>query len=67
MSTCSNWRASSLAITVILVIATVGATQSIVLAGETLPRPAGLEPDIGFWRKIIGEVTTNEALVHDNR
>lgn len=35
-------------------------------AGE-LARPAGLEPDIAFWRKIFGEVSTQEALVHDNR
>jgi membrane-bound lytic murein transglycosylase D len=35
--------------------------------GEPLPRPAGLEPDIAFWRRIFGEVTTREALVHDNR
>jgi membrane-bound lytic murein transglycosylase D len=34
---------------------------------EPLPRPAGLEPDIAFWRRVFGEVTTREALVHDNR
>lgn len=34
---------------------------------SALPRPAGLEPDIGFWRKIFAEVSTEEALVHDNR
>lgn len=39
----------------------------MALATSSLPRPAGLEPDIGFWRKIFGEVTTDEALVHDNR
>jgi membrane-bound lytic murein transglycosylase D len=37
------------------------------LAGQPLPRPAGLEPDIGFWRRIFAEVTTDQALVHDNR
>ncbi|MEO7386128.1 MAG: LysM peptidoglycan-binding domain-containing protein [Gammaproteobacteria bacterium] len=36
-------------------------------AGAAMPRPAGLEPDIAFWRKIFGEVSTDEALVHDNR
>jgi membrane-bound lytic murein transglycosylase D len=39
----------------------------VVLAAESLARPAGLEPDIAFWRKIFGEVSTDEALVHDNR
>jgi membrane-bound lytic murein transglycosylase D len=51
---------------VTLLATTVAASQSNV-AAEVLSRPAGLEPDIGFWRKIFGEVTTNEALVHDNR
>lgn len=37
------------------------------LAAETLPRPPGLEPDIAFWRRIFTEVTTDQALVHDNR
>lgn len=50
-----------------LLVATLCAPQSLVLAAQTLPRPAGLEPDISFWRKIFGEVSTDEALVHDNR
>jgi membrane-bound lytic murein transglycosylase D len=37
------------------------------LVAETLPRPKGLEPDIGFWRRIFTEVSTDQALVHDNR
>lgn len=48
-----------------LALAAVGAPGAH--ASESLPRPAGLEPDIGFWRKIFGEVSTDEALVHDNR
>lgn len=36
-------------------------------AGDVLPRPAGLEPDIGFWRQIFTGVGTDEVLVHDNR
>lgn len=51
-----------------------GAILGLLLAGPLaasatgdLPRPAGLEPDIAFWRRIFGEVTTREALVHDNR
>jgi membrane-bound lytic murein transglycosylase D len=36
-------------------------------AAEVLPRPAGLEPDIGFWRRIFAECTTEQGLVHDNR
>jgi len=37
------------------------------MASTELVRPAGLEPDIGFWRKIFAEVSTDEGLVHDNR
>ena len=65
MSSCRSRRAGLLVMA--LIVATAGAPQSIVLAAESLPRPAGLEPDIGFWRKIFGEVSTNEALVHDNQ
>lgn len=36
-------------------------------ATEMLPRPSGLEPDIRFWRQIFAEVSTKEALIHDNR
>lgn len=49
-----------LALTELLLVGMAG-------AGESLPRPPGLEPEIAFWRKIFGEVSTQEALVHDNR
>ncbi|MFM7119436.1 MAG: transglycosylase SLT domain-containing protein [Gammaproteobacteria bacterium] len=31
-----------------------------------LARPAGLEPDIAFWRRIFGEVSNDAGLVHDD-
>ena len=37
------------------------------LATEPLPRPAGLEPDIGFWRQVFTEVSSAQVVVHDNR
>lgn len=37
------------------------------LLAEPLSRPAGLEPDIAFWRNVFTEVTTEQALIHDNR
>ncbi len=57
---------------VVLALAAVCAPQPLALAAEApateaLARPAGLEPDISFWRKIFGEVSTDQALVHDNR
>jgi membrane-bound lytic murein transglycosylase D len=38
----------------------------VAVAGE-LPRPSGLEPEIGFWRRIFAEVSTRQGLIHDNR
>jgi membrane-bound lytic murein transglycosylase D len=60
----SRWWAG-----VLVVVTAVAAVwvPSAALATASLPRPAGLEPDISFWRKIFAEVSTDEALVHDNR
>jgi len=52
---------------VVMAAVALSAPSGTALATESLPRPAGLEPDIAFWRKIFGEVSTDEALVHDNR
>ena len=41
--------------------------SALPLMAETLPRPPGLEPDIGFWRSVFTEINTNQAFVHDNR
>ena len=32
-----------------------------------LERPAGLEPEIGFWRSVFAEVSSSQALIHDDR
>lgn len=31
------------------------------------PRPAGLEPDIEFWRRVYTEIDTSSGFVHDSR
>ncbi len=38
-------------------------------AAETsdFPRPAELEPDIGFWVTVFTEYTSDQGLLHDNR
>lgn len=51
----------------VALVACAGALPRAAPAAAELVRPAGLEPDIAFWRKIFGEVSTEEALVHDNR
>lgn len=39
-----------------------------VAAQDSLfPRPAGLEPDINFWRRVYTEVDTSSGFVHDSR
>ena len=34
-------------------------------AGDAFVRPAELEPDIAFWRRIYTEVTTGGGVIHD--
>jgi membrane-bound lytic murein transglycosylase D len=40
---------------------------AIQLMAEPLPRPVGLEPDVAFWRRVFADVTSQQALIHDNR
>ncbi|MGI9342810.1 MAG: LysM peptidoglycan-binding domain-containing protein [Gammaproteobacteria bacterium] len=40
---------------------------SVPVFATELSRPAGLEPSIAFWRTVFAEVTSEQALVHDNR
>jgi membrane-bound lytic murein transglycosylase D len=53
------------AVTAVLLLACIQAMPA--LASEALPRPAGLEPDIGFWRQVFTEVSSAQVVVHDNR
>ncbi len=43
-------------------VAAAGAT-----AGEPLPRPAALEPNVRFWLRIYSEINSAGGLIHDNR
>ncbi|WP_440995671.1 LysM peptidoglycan-binding domain-containing protein [Arhodomonas sp. SL1] len=36
-------------------------------AAEALPRPAGLEDTVGFWKRVYTEVSEDQALIHDRR
>jgi len=40
---------------------------ALAVPAEPLPRPAGLEPDIGFWRATFAEISSEQAFIHDNR
>ncbi|MGI9291324.1 MAG: LysM peptidoglycan-binding domain-containing protein [Gammaproteobacteria bacterium] len=50
-----------------VVLAGMVAAPAFAASADPFPRPAGLEADIAFWRKIFGEINSNQALLHDNR
>lgn len=50
-----------------LVLAASMLVGSLALGNDALPRPAGLQSEIGFWRRIFAEVSTQQGLIHDNR
>ena len=37
------------------------------VSAERLPQPRGLDNEIGFWKQVFSEVSSNQALVHDKR
>jgi membrane-bound lytic murein transglycosylase D len=38
-----------------------------VASAERFARPAGLEQDVEFWRRVFTEIDTNQAFLHDSR
>src|SRR3954469_11135441 len=42
-------------------------TAPMLVRGETIPRPAGIQQDVNFWIRVYTEVTTNEGFLHDER
>ena len=53
------------AIVLLLLTQLCQALTADVFAGEVMERPAELERDIAFWRRIYTEVSTSDGLVHD--
>ncbi len=49
----------------LLFIVTLSFASQCAWSAEVFVRPAELEPDIAFWRKIYTEVSTNGGLIHD--
>ena len=50
-----------------LVIATLGLAAAVAAsAEETLPTPAGLEPNVRFWTRVYTEVDGHGGLIHDS-
>jgi membrane-bound lytic murein transglycosylase D len=54
---------------VVVLLSCLTAVAAPLLANDAdpFPRPAGLEGDISFWRRIFGEIHSDQALLHDNR
>jgi len=50
-----------------LVAAAVPTRAAVTLPNEqsSLPAPAGLRPQIEFWKKIFGVYSTNQVVIHD--
>jgi membrane-bound lytic murein transglycosylase D len=47
----------------VLVLLAIGTVANA--ASEAFPRPAELERDVAFWRRVYSEVTTTGGLIHD--
>jgi membrane-bound lytic murein transglycosylase D len=47
------------------VLCLVAVTSTSQAASEAFARPAELEPDIAFWRRVYTEVTTDGGMIHD--
>ncbi len=41
-------------------------TSTVAAQPELFPRPAGLEPDIQFWRRVYTEIDTSSGFIHDS-
>src|SRR5687768_4337076 len=59
------YRLSLLLLLTSLAVAALPARASSTQHSEHFVRPAELEPDIAFWRRIYTEVTTEGGVLHD--
>ncbi len=50
---------------VLLLILLLG-FNSASASAAAFERPPGLEPDIGFWRRVYSEINTSQGFIHDN-
>ena len=58
---------STLSRRVLLALAAFLFLSQAALASRSVPRPSALEPEVGFWRAVFAECTTQQGLIHDNR
>src|SRR5713226_3317575 len=48
-----------LALWIVLPASAIGAPQDF-------PKPAGLNPQVEFWKKVFAEYSENQVVIHDN-
>lgn len=58
---------SVLALSAITIVALVLIAPPALSAPKDFPRPASLEKDVTFWKRIYSEVGTDAGLIHDSR
>ena len=52
----------------LLLAVVLGLVSGIAAAAErAFPKPAGLKPDVAFWKRIFTRVDTRHGLIHDDR
>ena len=56
-----------LALSAITILALVLVAPPALSAPKDFPRPAALEKDVAFWKRIYSEVGTDAGLIHDSR
>ena len=56
-----------LALSAITIVALVLIAPPALSAPSDFPRPAELEKDVTFWKRIYSEVGTDAGLIHDSR
>ena len=60
-------RLSAPLIGLVLIATFVSAATQAPAAPKDFPRPAALERDVAFWKRIYSEVGTDAGLLHDTR
>lgn len=61
-------RCSALSLIVVLVLfILLLLTPMVGAANDVFPRPAQLEPDVNFWKRVYTEINTDQGYIHDDR
>ncbi|MEE8581488.1 MAG: LysM peptidoglycan-binding domain-containing protein [Myxococcota bacterium] len=53
--------------TLLVVVVALFCVSPAAAERRPFPRPAALDPDVGFWTRVFTEVDTSGGLIHDDR